>query len=127
MLELWSGRSESITSLLRALVQMDGERLVMHADDAPYVFTPGERIALTSRLTPLAVYRIVRELVPAGIFRAFEEIGCVFYQFAPFTDRPDLQFTIIASQHENDLRVEIHRARGRAAVHRTGRLAAGPL
>jgi hypothetical protein len=108
--QLSYGRSAAIASLLRAFVKVDGERLVMHAGDAPYVVTPLERVELSSRSTPDAVRRIVQQLVPSSAFAAFEELGCVLYQFAPFSDRPDQRFTIIATRHDGDVRAEIHRA-----------------
>ncbi len=112
MLELSRGRTDDMTALLRALVELDGDRLVMLADDPPYVVTRRTRVALPTRVTPLTVSRVVHDLVPPAVFRAFEELGCVVHQFAPFSDLPDHRFTIIASQHDHDVRAEIYRAHG---------------
>ena len=35
-----------LPSLLQAIVQVDGEALVMHAGDKPYVVTPGGQVDL---------------------------------------------------------------------------------
>ena len=54
-----------VPSLLQAIVGVDGEALVMHAGDKPYVVAPSGQIELASRgLTLDAVNGIVSQLLP---------------------------------------------------------------
>ena len=55
-----------VPSLLQAIVNIDGEALVMHAGDKPYVVSPSGQVELASRgLTLDAVSGIVAQLLPA--------------------------------------------------------------
>ena len=54
-----------VPSLLQAIVKVDGEAMVMHAGDKPYVVSPTGQIELASRgLTLDAVNGIVGQLLP---------------------------------------------------------------
>ena len=55
-----------VPSLLQAIVRVDGEALVMHAGDKPYVVSPTGQVELANRgLTLEAVNGIVGQLLPA--------------------------------------------------------------
>ena len=54
-----------VPSLLQAIVNIDGEALVMHAGDKPYVVSPSGQVELASRgLTLDAVTGIVSAASP---------------------------------------------------------------
>ena len=57
-----------VPSLLQAIVHIDGEALVMHAGDKPYVVAPTGQVELASRgLTLDAVNGIVAQLLPVEV------------------------------------------------------------
>jgi len=60
-----------VPSLLQAIVKVDGEAMVMHAGDKPYVVSPTGQVELASRgLTLDAVNGIVGQLLPSEIQNA---------------------------------------------------------
>jgi len=62
-----------IPALLQAIVRIDGDALVMHAGDKPYVVSPTEQVDLASRgLTLEAVNGMVAQLLPAELANALE-------------------------------------------------------
>ena len=67
-----------VPSLLQAIVNIDGEALVMHAGDKPYVVSPTGQVELASRgLTLDAVSGIVAQLLPVEFQHALDEFGAV--------------------------------------------------
>src|SRR5476649_2024207 len=75
-----------VSSLLQAIVRVDGEALVMHAGDKPYVVSPTGQVDLASRgLTLEAVNGIVAQLLPIEPQNALDEFGAVQHELAPMT------------------------------------------
>ena len=65
-----------VPSLLQAIIQLDGEALVMHAGDKPYVVAPNGQVDLATRgLTLDAVNGIVAQMLPSDVQRALDEFG----------------------------------------------------
>jgi pilus retraction protein PilT len=101
-----------IPALLQAIVRIDGEALVMHAGDKPYVVSPTEQVDLASRgLTLEAVNGMVAQLLPAEIARALDEFGAVQHELAPMAEFPGEHFTVVAARGGDDVWVEIRRRR----------------
>lgn len=101
-----------VPSLLQAIVQVDGEALVLHAGEKPYVVTPGGQVDLASRgLTLDAVNGIVSQLLPAEVLRALDEFGAAQYQLGPRADFPQEQFTVVVARGGDDVWAEIRRRR----------------
>ena len=99
-----------VPSLLQAIVQMDGEALVMHAGDKPYVVTPGGQVDLASRgLTLEAVNGVISQLLPAEVLSSLDEFGAAQYQLPPRSDFPQEHFTVVAARGGDDLWAEIRR------------------
>jgi twitching motility protein PilT len=99
-----------VPSLLQAIVQLDGEALVMHAGDKPYVVTPTGQVDLASRgLTLDAVNGIVSQLLPPEVLNALDEFGAAQYQLPARRDFPDEQFTVVAARGGDDIWMEIRR------------------
>ena len=70
-----------VPSLLQAIVKVDGEAMVMHAGDKPYVVSPTGQVELASRgLTLEAVNGIVGQLLPPPIQNALDEFGAIQYE-----------------------------------------------
>src|SRR5262245_6357615 len=101
-----------VPSLLQAIVKVDGEALVMHAGDKPYVVSPTGQIELASRgLTLEAVNGIVGQLLPIEIQSALDEFGAIQYELPAFAEFPGEHFTVVAARGGDDVWVEIRRRR----------------
>src|SRR5438874_3751700 len=101
-----------VPSLLQAIVKVDGEAMVMHAGDKPYVVSPAGQVELASRgLTLEAVNGIVGQLLPTEIQNALDEFGAIQYELPPPPEFPGEQFTVVAARGGDDVWVEIRRRR----------------
>jgi twitching motility protein PilT len=99
-----------VPSLLQAIVGVDGEALVMHAGDKPYVVAPSGQIELASRgLTLEAVNGIVSQLLPADALKILEEFGAIQQELAAQAEFPGESFTVVAARGGDDVWVEIRR------------------
>ena len=99
-----------VPSLLQAIVGVDGEALVMHAGDKPYVVAPSGQIELASRgLTLDAVNGIVSQLLPAAALGILEEFGAIQQELAAQAEFPGESFTVVAARGGDDVWVEIRR------------------
>src|SRR3954466_3757319 len=101
-----------IPALLQAIVRIDGDALVMHAGDKPYVISPTEQVDLASRgLTLDAVNGVVAQLLPTDLAHALDEFGAVQHELAPMPEFPGEHFTVVAARGGDDVWVEIRRRR----------------
>ena len=101
-----------VPSLLQAIVRVDGDALVMHAGDKPYVVAPAGQVDLASRgLTLEAVNGIVSQLLPVELQHALEEFGAVQHELAAMAEFPGEHFTIVAARGGDDVWAEIRRRR----------------
>src|SRR5207253_8704506 len=101
-----------VPSLLQAIVKVDGEAMVMHAGDKPYVVSPTGQIELASRgLTLEAVDGIVGQLLPVEIQNALDEFGAIQYELPALAEFPGEHFTVVAARGGDDVWVEIRRRR----------------
>src|SRR5215510_12788743 len=101
-----------VPSLLQAIVHVDGDALVMHAGDKPYVVSPTGQVDLASRGLALdAVNGIVNQLLPADLQHALDEFGAVQYELPAVSEFPGEHFTIVAARGGGDVWVEIRRRR----------------
>src|SRR4029078_2831789 len=91
-------------ALLQAIVKADGEAMVMHAGDKPYVVSPTGQVELASRgLTLAAVTGIVGQLLPAEIQSALEEFGAIQYELPAPPEFPGEHFTVVAARGGDDV------------------------
>src|SRR5262249_17128046 len=96
-----------VPSLLQAIVKADGDALVMHPGDKPYVVPPGGQVEPASRgLTLDAVNGLVRQLLPPEIQSALDEFGAIQYHVPPRPEFPGEHFTIVAARGGDDVWVE---------------------
>src|SRR6476661_1371139 len=99
-----------VPSLLQAIVRVDGEALVMHAGDKPYVVSPSGQIELANRgLTIGAVNGIVGQLLPPTFQTVLEEFGAVQYELPEIPEFPGEHFTVVAARGGEDVWTEIRR------------------
>src|SRR5262252_4278296 len=101
-----------VPSLLQAIVKVDGEALVMHAGDKPYVVSANGQLDLASRgLTLEAVNGILAQLLPPEIQHALDEFGAISYQLPARPEFPNEDFTVVAARGGDDIWVEVRRRR----------------
>src|SRR6185436_14005553 len=101
-----------VPALLQAIVRVDGEALVMHAGDKPYVVSPTGQIDLANRgLTLDAVSGIVNQMLPAEMQQALADFGAIQYELPPMPEFPGEHFTVVAARGGDDLWAEIRRHR----------------
>src|SRR5438045_4173747 len=101
-----------VPSLLQAIVQLDGDALVMHVGDKPYVVSPTGQVDLATRGLSLdAVVGVVNQLLPIESQRALDEFGAAQFELPPLPEFPDEQFTIVAARGGDDLWAEVRRRR----------------
>jgi twitching motility protein PilT len=101
-----------VHSLLQAIVKVDGDALVMHAGDKPYVVSPTGQTDLASRgLTLDAVNGVVAQLLPLPLQNALDEFGAVQHELAPMAEFPGEHFTVVAARGGDDVWTEIRRRR----------------
>ena len=102
-----------VASLLQAVVSLDGEALVIHVGEKPYVVTTKGQVELATRALSLeAVSGIVEQLLPIDSQRALEEFGAAQYQIPLRSDWPQEHFEVVAARGGNDVWMEIRRRRG---------------
>ncbi|HEV8347782.1 MAG TPA: ATPase, T2SS/T4P/T4SS family [Vicinamibacterales bacterium] len=105
-----------VPSLLQAVIHVDGEALVMHAGEKPYVVAAHGQTDLASRGLALdAVNGIVNQLLPSDFQNALDEFGAVQYELPAMPQFPGEHFTVVAARGGDDVWVEIRRRRARAS------------
>lgn len=99
-----------VPSLLRSFVDVDGEALVMHAGEKPYVVGPAGQVELAKRpLTMEAVKGIVSQLLPGDVSHALDEFGAVQHEIVSPPGFPGESFTVVAARGADDMWVEVRR------------------
>ena len=110
-----------LDSLLDAIVRLDGDALVMHVGEKPYVVTTSEarnqfrgplawgQVELSTRvLTPEAVAGMLGQILPIEQRSALEEYGATEYE-AIAANHPEEHFTIVAARGGDDIWLEMRR------------------
>src|SRR6478672_3975629 len=115
-----------IPSLLQAVVNLDGEALVMHVGEKPYVVSPTGQVDLSARgLSFDAVWGILTQLLPPQSQAALEEFGAAQFEMEPMPAFGGERFTVVAARGGDDVWVELRRRRAsEAAVTAAASLAA---
>ncbi len=117
-----------LESLLDAIVRLEGDALVMHVGEKPYVITASAsmnayrgplawgQVELSSRVLTLdAVSSMLAEILPADQRRALDEFGAIEHEVLPPDGILD-RFTVIAARGGEDVWVEVRRKPTPAAV-----------
>ena len=117
-----------VTSLLTAIVRADGDALVLHAGERPYVVAPAGQLELASRaLTLDAVKGMLNELLSAEARQSLDEIGAVQHELGDSTLlRRARRFSVVAARGGDDIWIEIRRQRAPDRMWRLRRRAVAP-
>ena len=110
-----------LDSLLDAIVRLDGDALVMHVGEKPYVVTTSEarnqfrgplawgQVELSTRvLTPEAVAGMLGQILPIEQRSALDEYGATEYEVVA-ANHPEEHFTIVAARGGDDIWLEMRR------------------
>ena len=101
-----------VNSLLTAIVRADGDALVMHVGEPPYVVSATGPIQLSSRpITVDAVAGMLTQLLPAESRRVLDEMGAVEYDLPPSAFADGERFTAVVARGGDDIWIEIRRHR----------------
>lgn len=102
-----------VNSLLTAIVRADGDALVMHVGEKPYVVAPSGPVELSSRpLTLDAVAGMLGQLLPSDTRHALDEIGAIEHELPRSTASGlEERFTVVAARGGDDIWIEIRRHR----------------
>ncbi|MBI1875374.1 MAG: Flp pilus assembly complex ATPase component TadA [Acidobacteria bacterium] len=98
-----------VESLLAAIARADGDGLVMHVGEKPYVIAPAGPVEISSKpLTLDAASSILNQLLPSDSQRALQELGAVAYDLPAASESGD-RFSVIAARGGDDVWVELRR------------------
>jgi twitching motility protein PilT len=110
-----------LDSLLDAIVRLEGDALVMHVGEKPYVITASSsmnayrgplawgQVELSSRvLTFDAVSSMLAQILPPDQQRALDEYGAIEHEILPPNGVLD-RFTVVAARGGEDVWVEVRR------------------
>ena len=101
-----------VTSLLTAIVRADGDALVLHAGERPYVVAPTGQLELASRaLTLDAVKGMLNELLTAEGRQSLDDIGAVQHDLVSPQFASGQTFSVVAARGGDDIWIEIRRHR----------------
>lgn len=99
-----------VPSLLQALVVIDGESLVLHTGERPYVVAERGQIPLAkSPLMPSAVDEVMEELLPPAARQAIEATGATQFVLPDHPLLPGERFSVVAARAGTDGWLEIRR------------------
>ncbi len=102
-----------VDSLLSAIVRAEGDALVMHVGERPYVVVGTQTINISTHgLNLEAMTGMLSQLLPADALSQLEEFGAVEYRVP---QQGDDRFTIVAARGGDDIWIEIRRRRAQAA------------
>lgn len=99
-----------VVSLLRAIDRANGEALVMHVGEKPYVVTAtGHAELAASALTVPAMTGMLEQLLPADSRQALEELGAVEYHLPSDEASPGTRYSVVAARGGDDIWIEVRR------------------
>ena len=117
-----------VESLLAAISRLEGDALIMHVGEKPYVVTTSAsmnayrgpvawgHVELSSRvLTTEAVLGMVEELLPADQRKALDEYGAIEFEL-PAANQSGDRFTVIAARGGDDVWLEVKRTVAEVSV-----------
>lgn len=106
-----------VPSLLQAIVIMDGEALVLHVGERPYVVTDDGQVTISNApFSRAAVDDVLDELLPADSRRAFDDLGATQCEVPVTREMPDERFAVVAARGGDDVWVEIRRVTNQPAT-----------
>ena len=116
-----------IDSLVTAILRADGDALVMHVGEKPYVVAPEGPIEIsTQALNVQAMESMLSELLPESLQGSLEQLGAVDHQPAATPAMMGDEFTVVAARSADDLWIDIQRHRRKLTEPAAASLARSP-
>jgi twitching motility protein PilT len=113
-----------VDSLLSAIVRADGDALVMHVGERPYVVVGTLTINISTHgLNLEAMTGMLTQLLPADAQTQLEEFGAVEYRIP---QQGEDRFSVVAARGGEDIWIEIRRRRPAAAAQPKAESAPAP-
>ena len=104
-----------VPSLLQAIVLMDGEALVLHVGDKPYVVAESGQVSLANApLTAESIGQVIDELLPPESRRLLDDVGATQCVLPTHPQFPSETFSVVAARGGDDLWLRDHRLPQRA-------------
>jgi twitching motility protein PilT len=99
-----------VPQLLQAIVAANGDAIVLHTGDSPYVIGAGtETEVAADKLTFQAVDDVLKQLLPEPSQETFDLFGSIRYECPPFDAYPGERFVVVALRDADELWLEIRR------------------
>jgi hypothetical protein len=99
-----------VPALLRALVTLDGEAIVLHPGDRPYVASPRGAVDLSSRpLTAPALRALLVELLPPETLSELDTSGSVQWERPAAAEPSNDRIVVVAARVNHEPWVEVRR------------------
>ncbi|MGE0812201.1 MAG: ATPase, T2SS/T4P/T4SS family [Vicinamibacterales bacterium] len=106
-----------VDSLLTAVVRSDGDALVLHVGEKPYVVAAGGTVDLSRQGLGLgAMEGMLAQLLSPDALRTLREMGAVEYELEARPAAAGDRFTIVAARGGDDIWIEMRRHRRIAAA-----------
>jgi twitching motility protein PilT len=104
-----------VDSLLTAIARADGDALVMHVGEKPYVVASTGPIELSTHgLNLQAMAGMVAQLLPPDAQRSLVEFGAVEHELPAQPDMPSDRFSVVVARGGDDIWIEVRRHRAAA-------------
>ncbi len=101
-----------VDSLLTAIVRSDGDALVLHVGEKPYVVAAAGPVELSRQGLGLgAMEGLLTQLLSADALRGLREMGAVEHELASIPAAGHDRFTVIAARGGDDIWIEVRRHR----------------
>jgi twitching motility protein PilT len=101
-----------VDSLLTAIVRSDGDALVLHVGEKPYVVAATGTVELSRQGLGLgAMEGLLAQLLPAEALRGLREMGAVEHELAASPAGGADRFTVVAARGGDDIWIEVRRHR----------------
>lgn len=106
-----------VDSLLTAVVRSDGDALVLHVGEKPYVVAASGPVELSRQGLGLgAMEGMLAQLLTADALRALREMGAVEHELDDRAAAAGDRFTVVAARGGDDIWIELRRHRRVAPV-----------
>ncbi|MGD9902676.1 MAG: type IV pilus twitching motility protein PilT [Vicinamibacterales bacterium] len=101
-----------VDSLLTAIVRSDGDALVLHVGEKPYVVAAAGPVELSRQGLGLgAMEGLLAQLLSAEALRGLREMGAVEHELASIPAAGADRFTVVAARGGDDIWIEVRRHR----------------
>jgi twitching motility protein PilT len=109
-----------VDSLLTAIARADGDAMVLHVGERPYVVAIAGQVELSAQVLTLEVMSgMLAQLLPPDALRDLAEFGAVEHQLNSQLALAHEQFTVVAARGGDDVWIEIRRQRAAPTEHAT--------